>query len=98
MPYIDEHCDGFSRNGLRLGVEIETLLSSKHAPERTIGMDVEAFADMVCEEYNLLNQDTGRPDMCTDIGKGWKHVKHPGWLLTSDRTIRGQTDTSCKFN
>lgn len=97
MPFIERQCDNFSRSGLRLGVEIETLLSSKHAPEYTIGMDLEAFADMVCETFNLSNNGTGRPDMCTDIGKPWLHLKHAGRLLTSDQTIRGQTGTRCKY-
>lgn len=94
---MEENFDKSLRSGLRLGVEIKTVLSSKHAPEHTIGMDLENFADMVCEIYKLSNNGTGRADMYTDIGKPWRHLKHVGWLLPSDKTIRGQSDTSCKY-
>ncbi|ROW07938.1 hypothetical protein VMCG_03427 [Cytospora schulzeri] len=59
-------------------------------------MDLETFAEMVCETHNLTKSGTGWPDMSTDINKphAWRHVKHTGWLLTSDKTIRGQTDTT----
>ena len=97
MPFIEQISPHSERDSLRLGFEIETLLTSKRASEYTIGMDLEAFADVICETYNLLGFDTAGFDMCTDIGKPWKVTKHSGWLLTSDKTIRGQTDIRCEF-
>lgn len=96
MPFIDESYPRAERDGLRLGVEIETLLSSRHAPEHTIEMDLGTFADMVCETCSSCN-DTTSLEMSTDIGKPWKVTRHAGWLLTSDKTIRGQGGTTCEL-
>lgn len=84
------------RSGLRLGMEVECLLSSRHDPDSTSGYMIRTFADLVCKKYNQrVNRKIAR-EMHGDLSTMWNPLKHREWDLTIDMSIRGETNTKCK--